>query len=1463
TLGEDQYRIRVMAADEDGISAASTEKVLTVTRNTLPSKPTVTGDTFGDTMKGLSITATSSDAERDPVAFRFDWGDQYPPTWTDWMWCDPGSSSLTVSHLYSSPVHCQVKVEATDLYSVRYTSPVGHSAATSRTVDISPYWAPADSLTVMTVDQGRNTRLPNVGFTITGATNTTTATGGTGFWQAGVNPGSFTVTFADVAGYVTPPQQTRVLPHRGTVEFVGQYAHQTGTIQVNCNIPGLGTLSGHGTATGDEHAFTGTTWSTSGAWAGRHAIAFENPDPTIYGLPDPRRATNTLAANGTTVFSGRYIRRPLVSVALSYPTNSYLPPGAFALANEDAVEIDASGSYSPEQPTGGGRFPPLTLTNTKYRFEFDDTHPYEEDDAEGARDGLFDGRTWHVFHESGTRQVAVTVFDSTGCASVTTNVSVWIKERPKAQAIIDPTPAIAGEVITFTAEGSDGDAGDFIIGYEWTSPLTGLLATGRTFTTSSLPLGHHEISLRVQGSDLVWSEPKIVELEVLLPKDWPVFKRDPLRHANQSPYPERLYGQLPYGTAPGAWPYFADSAIEGSPVAANLDGIWTDGLEVVFVSRLGTLQVLDSLGSLIWSANVGASAATPAIGDVNGDGQPDIVVGSQSGMQAFNRNGTSLFPPVGGNSFEYSMPLIADVDLQSPGREVVVTADDGSVHLIAGDGTGEPGSWPFSYGGPFPANLMFPSAPAVAELDTNHVGREIVVGGKDGTLYVLNAGGTSIAAFPVPGGAPIHTTPAVADLVPLAPGAEIVFGADDGVCRCLNYTPGGLLTQVWQYAVSPVAMIRSSPAIGLVGEAERSQVVFGCNNGTVYVLNGTNGVPALSYTIASGAAILSTPVIADIDTVSLVPPSQPEVIFGATDGVLYAVDFGRGGTLLWSIPLSAMPLHSSPAVADIDHDPDLEILIGANDNGLYALKATADQTLVPTVDFAASPTAGGRPLTVTFTNLAVNPSPALVFWRWDFGDEHTSMEQHPIHAYETPGTFTVGLTARTAHGPAQVVKTNLITVAANPQADFSAGPLFGDVPLTVGFTNQSQFDADTWLWNFGDSGASALENPWHRYDQPGTYTVRLQVSNDDGQDTLVRTNLITVRALPPVADFSPDAILGCTPLTVNFTDLSGFSPTAWLWDFGDGSTSATQHPAHTYAEAGRYLVSLTVSNAAGSDGLTGSTPLTVMQATLPEWQPVLFLPFDEGSGTVTFDATTNANDGVLEGATWTEGFAGTALAFGGGGQFVNGDAVSVPHSPSLEPGVPFRVSARIKPRGTDAYLALVDKYEHLGGDAANGWTLYLNQGKLRFSVYAGSLQAGIIGTTDLRDDLWHTVAAECDGTRLCLFVDDALEQEVPSDLVPGPNSQPLGIGKRLSGWGGYMPFLGSMDEVALSRWGAAPEPVLTVIRSGQRLWILWSDCGWLQSAPDPEGPWTEVTNWTNPHEVQPSQPRAFYRLYVP
>jgi len=59
-------------------------------------------------------------------------------------------------------------------------------------------------------------------------------------------------------------------------------------------------------------------------------------------------------------------------------------------------------------------------------------------------------------------------------------------------------------------------------------------------------------------------------------------------------------------------------------------------------------------------------------------------------------------------------------------------------------------------------------------------------------------------------------------------------------------------------------------------------------------------------------------------------------------------------------------------------------------------------------------------------------------------------------------------------------------------------------------------------------------------------------------------------------------ITGSVPFEVLFTDTTHPVGSSWLWMFGDGSTSVSQNPTHTYTTPGTYVVTLEVTGELGT-----------------------------------------------------------------------------------------------------------------------------------------------------------------------------------------------------------------------------------------------------------------------------------------
>ena len=127
----------------------------------------------------------------------------------------------------------------------------------------------------------------------------------------------------------------------------------------------------------------------------------------------------------------------------------------------------------------------------------------------------------------------------------------------------------------------------------------------------------------------------------------------------------------------------------------------------------------------------------------------------------------------------------------------------------------------------------------------------------------------------------------------------------------------------------------------------------------------------------------------------------------------------------------------------------------------------------------------------------------------------------------------------------------------------------------------------------------------------------------------------------PVAAFTGSPTSGTVPLTVTFTDQSSGSPTSWSWSFGDGGTSTAQNPVYTYNSTGTYTVSLTATNAVGSDGETKTGYITVNACNAPVAAFVGSPTTGAAPLTVTFtDQSTNSPTSW----SWTFGDGGISTA---------------------------------------------------------------------------------------------------------------------------------------------------------------------------------------------------------------------------
>lgn len=311
------------------------------------------------------------------------------------------------------------------------------------------------------------------------------------------------------------------------------------------------------------------------------------------------------------------------------------------------------------------------------------------------------------------------------------------------------------------------------------------------------------------------------------------------------------------------------------------------------------------------------------------------------------------------------------------------------------------------------------------------------------------------------------------------------------------------------------------------------------------------------------------PLVADFTSdATLALPGQPIAFTDLSTGLptSWSWNFGNGTTSNLKNPVIS---YANPGIYNVS----LTVTTAHQQN---SITKNAFITILPVLiaDFATDTTlvVAGNP--VSFTDLSAG-SPTS--WSWNFGNGQTSSLQNPTHTFSQAGFYTISLTVNDPLQTSTKIRQNYMQALEPLLAGFSASATTVLPGQNITFADTSTGSPSTWLWNFGNGITSTLQNPSLSYTAPGTYSVSLTVMNDYQQNTVQKTDYITV-LVPMVADFVANTIVGWTGQTIQFTDLTTSNPDTWLWGFGDGQGSTVQNPSHVFSQEGYYTISLTANN---------------------------------------------------------------------------------------------------------------------------------------------------------------------------------------------------------------------------------------------------------------------------------------------
>jgi PKD repeat protein len=360
-----------------------------------------------------------------------------------------------------------------------------------------------------------------------------------------------------------------------------------------------------------------------------------------------------------------------------------------------------------------------------------------------------------------------------------------------------------------------------------------------------------------------------------------------------------------------------------------------------------------------------------------------------------------------------------------------------------------------------------------------------------------------------------------------------------------------------------------------------------------------------------------------------------QVTFDATNstdnGVLsYSWDFGDGNTTTGATPTHtfadpgtySVTLTTTDAGGNTDTDT---ITVTVSDTTNPTAKAGSNQTV--TEDTA-----------VSFDGSSSTDNGQIVSYSWDFGDGNTTTGASPSHTYADPGNYTVTLTTTDAGGNTD---TDTVTVTVSdttaPTPNISLATATSGIGVEIPFTANGSTDNGeiaSYAWKFGDNTTASGASVSHSYNASGNYTVTLTVTDTAGNTntTAVNVSIEQDTTAPSVEVGDDETVSFGNSISLDATVSDNIGVASYSWDFGDGNTSASKSPTHTYSEPGTYTVALTVTDTSGNTA-TDTLIVTVNDTVSPTAVLGANRTVAEGSA-VTFDASNATDDVAVTDYSW-------------------------------------------------------------------------------------------------------------------------------------------------------------------------------------------------------------------------------------
>ena len=442
----------------------------------------------------------------------------------------------------------------------------------------------------------------------------------------------------------------------------------------------------------------------------------------------------------------------------------------------------------------------------------------------------------------------------------------------------------------------------------------------------------------------------------------------------------------------------------------------------------------------------------------------------------------------------------------------------------------------------------------------------------------------------------------------------------------------------WQYRLQELDVLRT-PAI-----AEDGTIYIGTFEGRFYAVD-KNGSLRWQYLIPGMApSILSSPAIAPGGT----------IYFGTAiadnDGYIYAMN--PDGTVKWRY-LTGNWIFSDPAIG-----PDGTIYIGSSDHYLYAMNPNGTlKWRFLTGDIVKSHPSIASDGTIYFTSFddktyALNPDGTL---KWSVGYCGSGCNSVTI---ASDGTLYIAGNVLYALYPNGTVRW-CFQFEGDEYVDHSSPAISADGTIYVG-----TFIGD---WNGGNTVAINPNGTEQWRQRIGIDYVRsspaiasdgtVYIGSADENQTAWYGYLHAFGRGPLKVDAEgPYGGMPTIPIQFQCDVLGGEPPYTYLWSFGDGDTSTTKKPTHTYAQTGLFNVTLLVTDSEGNSSSDSTTAFIDAPPNTP-----MIIGLSQGhirhDYTYNFVTTDPENENIEYYITWGDGGNTGWL-----GPYESGEAINMSHT---------------------------------------------------------------------------------------------------------------------------------------------------------------------------------------------------------